>query len=464
TWKPIGVLDIKTGNNVLIENGNVGVGSLVPGQLVDVQGTVRALYFVGDGSGVSGTISGLTTGTIPQASSATSLSNSVITQSSGNIGVGVAVPSAPLEVNGPIIADGSGSSYFSSGNLGIGTTTPQTAFAVTDGNVGIGTWTADGGNLIVKGRGNVGIGSAWPGQVLDVQGTVRTTGFAMSGQTPVSGYVLTASDSAGDTTWTAAGAVSGWTSGAGVLYTTTATNNVGIGTFTPVAQLAIAGNGVGIGTNMNSTYLKTTPPIGGMIVQGNVGIGTYNPSAIFEVGNQGFDVTSTGNVGIGTKTPSGALEIEGGANAGIGIGTALTTTSALTVMNGNVGIGTWVPAGKFDVAGASSTAIFGGNVGIGSLIPGQKLDVQGTTRMTGFNLTGNGAANGSLMISNAVGVGTWMAASTLPLATVLNQTAGDVTFYNATNTLTGGSGFQTNGTNVGIGTSGFTTASLQVVG
>ena len=51
----------------------------------------------------------------------------------------------------------------------------QTALAVTNGNVGIGTWTAAGGSLIVKG-GNVGIGSAWPGQLLDVQGDLRILG------------------------------------------------------------------------------------------------------------------------------------------------------------------------------------------------------------------------------------------------------------------------------------------------
>ena len=67
-------------------------------------------------------------------------------------------------------------------NIGIGTTTPQASFVVPNGNVGIGTWTAAGGNLIVNGGGNVGIGSAWPGQKLDVQGTIRTTSLAMSGQ------------------------------------------------------------------------------------------------------------------------------------------------------------------------------------------------------------------------------------------------------------------------------------------
>ena len=48
------------------------------------------------------------------------------------------------------------------------------------GNVGIGTWTAAGGSLIVA-SGNVGIDTINPGQVLDVNGNVRATGFIGNG-------------------------------------------------------------------------------------------------------------------------------------------------------------------------------------------------------------------------------------------------------------------------------------------
>src|SRR6266478_5642305 len=114
-------------------------------------------------------------------------------------------------------------------NIGIGTSTPQSAFAVVNGNVGIGTWTTGGGNLIVNGGGNVGIGSAWPGQKLDVQGTLRMTGFNLS-TTPTNGFVLT-SDNNGNGTWATVTAA-GWTqSGSNVF--TSGSNNVGIGTTTP---------------------------------------------------------------------------------------------------------------------------------------------------------------------------------------------------------------------------------------
>ena len=69
----------------------------------------------------------------------------------------------------------------------------------------------------------------------------------MSGQTPISGYVLTASDSAGDTTWTSAGAVSGWTVSGNNVYETL-NGNVGIGTTALQTAFAVTNGHVGIGT------------------------------------------------------------------------------------------------------------------------------------------------------------------------------------------------------------------------
>jgi len=137
------------------------------------------------------------------------------------------------------------------------------------GNIGIGTFNPFGGKLIVA-SGNVGIGSLSPGQILDVTGTIRTTNLTMSGQSPLSGYVLTASDSAGDTTWTPPGTIST------ANWTITNTNDV---------YETLNGN-VGIGTSLTKTAALT-------VMNGNVGIGTWAPQTVMQV---------VGNVGIGTFT------------------------------------------------------------------------------------------------------------------------------------------------------------------
>jgi hypothetical protein len=113
--------------------------------------------------------------------------------------------------------------------------------------------------------------------------------------------------------------------------------------------------------------------------------------------NSNFIINSSGNVGISTVSPVSKLDV----NGGVGIGTALTNGAYLNgnvapsgglIVQGNVGIGTFNPFGGNLIING------GGNVGIGSLAPGASLDVNGTARMSGFTLTGNGAASGNVLV------------------------------------------------------------------
>ena len=80
-----------------------------------------------------------------------------------------------------------GSSYVAVNNIdlsapsmGIGTITPVSGrftTLTTSGNVGINTTDITQGGLVVK-TGNVGIGTSFPGVALDVNGTIRGTGFS----------------------------------------------------------------------------------------------------------------------------------------------------------------------------------------------------------------------------------------------------------------------------------------------
>lgn len=230
----------------------------------------------------------------------------------------------------------------SSGNVGIGTTTPMGGLAVMRGNVGIGTWApsdalevtgnissksgykiyngassdsvgiqvgAASGILDLSGftginlrssaagiasqtvrmyvdgtSGNIGIGSAAPGQLLDVQGVLRTASGSVTAPAHVIGSGVN-----NDT-----GAYSSGTdiinfANAGVeTLRLTADGNIGVGTPAPRQKLEVQGN----------SYFS-----------GNVGLAITSPSVILDVLGQ-MNINNPGITALtgATGTPSTDLD------------------------------------------------------------------------------------------------------------------------------------------------------------
>lgn len=371
---------------------NVGVGTMFPGQLFDVAGTVRMTGF-----------------NMP-----TGASNTFVLTSDAN-------------GNGSWAAAGAGSNYFT--------------------NSGANTYLSTGTNL--------GVGSTLPGQKLDVQGTIRTTGFILSGNGAASGFILQSSSGLGIGTW-----VPEPSGGSGTNYWTLngGTGNVSIST--------VATQGIGIGTTQGNGAL--------LVFGGNVGIGTENPQNALCVGSTcQFNASSTGNIsalsasvngqyqgfqfsstpitftstssqtpdpnfgvflttdnsttdGVGHSFQLQSYNSSGNSQYGaltsisntganqwrpnvfvtqsIGVGTYSTPT-ILADGNGNMGVGSTSPRGELEVEGTANIimqAISGnGNVGIGSFNPGTKEDVQGSLRVFGNVSIGTSASTNALVIGTS---------------------------------------------------------------
>ena len=231
----------------------------------------------------------------------------------------------------------------------------------------------------------------------------------------------------------------------------------------------------------NRELTLTNPPGNGSIWMNNmptgVDISDFTPDSTVYVGNiiGGNSVFTTGNVGIGTTNPIYALDINntGASTARVRV-LATTNYSLLQAQNssGVLYLGIDDSSGGGFTSGAYSRLIWSsgayplifatndvervritsaGNVGINETAPSQKLHVSGNIRVTGAYYDSANSAGTSGQILSSTGTGTaWIAA----------PSGGGVSGSGTTNYITkwtsgsavGNSVMYDNGTNVGIGT------------
>lgn len=319
-------------------SGNVGIGSVAPVAPLQVVGTIKATSFIGDGSGItgiSGSISGLTTNKLSKATSSTTIGDSQVSDNGTNVGIGITSTTNTLTIQGASSGSGIDINNGSTNKASINLTSHDNVNLPTAGapglqmnndNTGSSATSAIGGNLSDAGSNIIGSLVSW-GIV-----TSKNVNTAGSGKTGM--YIYGSSGAS--------------------------TNEI----------MHLQGDGL-------VAIDRTSGPPGAVLELNKLGSNPY-----FSIKNSStgdiFLVNNVGNIGIANVSPGYQLDVTGTvrATAFIGNGAGLTglPSGSGTINSGTIGR-TAVYSGSTTVSSSSVMTDTGTNIGVGTINPSSLLVV-----------------------------------------------------------------------------------------
>jgi len=361
----------------------------------------------------------------PDAASEVGPYYQVYVDSAGRVVTGSSTIPIPNE-----ISDGVGESITADSNgLTFDTSNTARMRINMNGNIAIGTTTANVSLDLSKETDALALPSGTTAQrpSSPVNGDIRYNSTA--GITDIEAYINGSWSSIATTTG-GTGIISGVILGTSAAATNPQrSGDVTTGLFSPaVGTVSIASGGVEItrtsahGLAIGTSYVGTTPPVNGAIIQGGVGLGTSTVANVLDVngslavgsfagaatGASNELVVGGGNVGIGTASPSSLLHIVDASTPTVTYksvevaATATSSTASVTKTGMDIqSTGTWNGAGATNIGlnvnatGGTTNyaALFnGGNVGVGTTSPAYNLVVRNPSGTANIALSDNAEA------------------------------------------------------------------------